>query len=91
MLLIFQSVKVLFALFVLNVIVIEMRPNNPPPQHQPQNEDYSRIDESSSSIADDEPMNADSFPLAPDVQDVPRTGVTRDLHIRKLLAWTNWK
>ena len=77
-----QSVKVLFAILVLNVIVTEMRPNDIP---YPQNEDF-RNDESSSSNSDDMPMNADSFPLAPDVQDAPRMGVMRDYHIRKRQA-----
>lgn len=78
-----QSCKILFAMLVLNVIVMEMRPDNGAPH--PQNED-DRFDESSSSITDDTPINADSFPLAPDVQDTPRMGVMHDYHIRKLLA-----
>lgn len=80
-----QSFNVLFAILVLNVVVIvvEMRPDNSAPY--PQNEDF-LIDESSSSNSDDTPMNADSFPLAPDVQDSPKMGVIRDYHIRKLLA-----
>lgn len=77
-----QSVKVLFAILVLNVIVTEMRPNDAP---YPQNEDF-RIDESTSKNSDDMPMDADSFPLAPDVQDAPRMGIMRDYHTRKFFV-----
>lgn len=82
MLLFMQSVKVMFAILVLNVIVTEMRPNSAP---YPQNEDF-LTDESSSPNSDDTPMNADSFPLAPDVQDAPRMRGTHDHHTKKLLA-----
>lgn len=78
-----QRFKVLFVILVINLIVIEMRPDNSDPY--PQNEDH-QIDGAPSSISDETPMNADSFPLAPDVQDAPRMGVMQDYHIRKLIA-----
>lgn len=62
-----QRVKILFVMLLLSVIVAETRPNNDP---YPQNEDF-RIDEIPSPFSD-KPMNADSFPMAPDVQDAPR-------------------
>lgn len=77
-----QSVKVLFAILILNVIVTEMRPDS---VLYPQNEDF-QIDESSASVSNDTPMNADSFPLAPDIQDAPRMDSMRDYHMKKLLA-----
>lgn len=68
------------AILVLNVvIVIEMRPNH---EFHPQNEDFHGAESPSTLLpwTDDEPMNADSFPLAPDVQDSPRMGSHRDHH-----------
>lgn len=69
-----QGVKVLFAILVLNITAIEMKSNGAP---LPQSEDY-RIDEPLSSIGDDTPINADSFPVAPDIQDAPRMDIIRD-------------
>lgn len=78
-----QSVKVFFAILVvvLNMTVTEMRPNNAP---YSQNEDF-RVDEipSASSISDETTMDADSFALAPDVQDAPRWSGFHNYRIRK--------
>lgn len=76
-------VKSAIAILVLNLIVIEVKPND---EFHPQNEDFQAVESSSSPVAsiitDDKPMNADSFPLAHDVQASPEILILKDYRVK---------
>lgn len=72
-----QSAKTLIVLLMLSIIVAEARPKAKPQRVQ------EIIIEEIPVLEDDPPIDADSFPLAPDVQQTDRVGGIRDYHIRK--------
>lgn len=75
-----QSIKALIVMLVLSVIIAEARPKGPPQEVQ------EIIYEELPPLEDDVHIDADSFPLAPDIEHIHqdnRVGGIQDYHIRK--------
>lgn len=72
-----RSIEALIVMLVLSVILAEARPKGTEPEVQ------KIIVEELPELVDDVKIDADSFPLAPDVPQASRVGGARDFHIRK--------
>lgn len=72
-----QSIRLLFVVIALSLIIVESKPNAKPQENEVQEVIIDELPD----FEDDGPIDADSFPLAPDVHQ--SVGGVHDYHIRK--------